>query len=168
MCKNMETFYEIGKMIACGAGILTGVAAIYAAVKNFILKKTKTENVVDNFPDLLNAAMADLKKDLESLKHHHNEAIAEVKKDIADLKTSHGAAIDKLDEKISNNSDLTLSFTRDRLLSVLSKVMKEQAWDSVVEFRVTSKLYDSYIKNGGNTEIVAMYTHCEDLPVKDE
>lgn len=148
----MTGVYEIGKFIGCIAGIVTECVAVYAIIKAFIIKKNKSDDAVEYIPELVKNVSALTKK------------VDAIDGSVQDIKRK----IKNIDEQLKDDVELTLSLARERLLIVLTRVLEDEAWASVVEYRVISKLYDSYVANGGNSEIVAMYVRCKELPIKEK
>ena len=95
------------------------------------------------------------------------QSMNDVKQDIKTINNNimnQTTEVENLKKQIETNNELTLNITREKLLKILREVIDNNAWNSGEQFGVVSKMYEAYVKNGGNSEIVKLMQKAEKLP----
>lgn len=67
--------------------------------------------------------------------------------------------------QMKSNNDLTLNIAREKLLKILREVIDNNGWDSSEQYGIISKMYTSYVQNGGNSEICSLMEKAKNLKV---
>ena len=119
---------------------------------------------------ILNKGKTVLQGNLKEIKETYpaNRVEIDVKQDIKTINNNimnQTTEVENLKKQIETNNELTLNIAREKLLKILREVIDNNAWNSGEQFGVVSKMYEAYVKNGGNSEIVKLMQKAEKLPV---
>lgn len=141
-------------------GVIFGaLSSVYIFFKKFFTTVSKTETIYKSYEKFtehmagIQQSMNDVKQDIKTINNNIMNQTTEV---------------ENLKKQIETNNELTLNIAREKLLKILREVIDNNAWNSGEQFGVVSKMYEAYVKNGGNSEIVKLMQKAEKLPVHRE
>ena len=135
-----DQIIEMSKLIGAILAIIASVSSIFVFVRKFFKKIDKTEQIYETYENIgstLTTMQSDLKSVIESIENQTVE-------------------IENIKDQMTNNNRLTLNLARNELLKTLREVIDNNGWDSSEQYGITSKMFDAYTSNGGNSEICAL------------